>query len=734
MMSLSAHRKADHKLPTWARTTTLPAKSEPAPRGEAEGKKLPALSEPEALIELALALGAIYIVVLTVFGAIDLSRLGIPITLRNTNPTLFVCFVLVGLRVWRNRGRSPQNLTGIARLQPGHWLDGLGTPGWILASCFLLVFFLFHDYGGRLAGDGVINFVYVRSMVIDGDLDLTNEFEQFVPERFQYIAARGRSVGKPPDPSHEPGTALLWLPAFLLTHWAMKVLAWSGGEIPADGYSHPYINAVSLASVLWALVAVLITYRACRRYFDPRLAAISISVLWLSSSLYWYTVHAPTMPHATTAAAVSAFLYLWIEARQSRRTATWIAVGLAGGLLLSLQRYNVFYLLAPLVTLAGIALGRLFSQGVRLSRRTLIAAGAVVLAFLLAALPVMLYNFFYSTDSTFFRMGDLGGFTLRYWTSPRIGEFLFSSNHGLFSWSPAIYLAVIGLFLFLRKDFTLAATLLVTLAGGIYLLSATWDWYAGFAFGSRRLTEAFFIFALGFCAVTELVLRRPRLLLAGALGGLVVGNLLLARQVYRGDVPEMGTFRFSDAAATGVRALYRMVGHPPAAPASWLFAWQYGVSPEQFDLSYGHRPYNNLVIDVGSAEDRYFVGRGWSVREEEPGGETFRWSLGSDSTWLVPLVEPFDYALRLTAEASRHHQGRTQPVTVEVNGRRVASLTLAEGWQSREVTIPSSYWREGLNEIRFVYGWTVEAGAVYGTTDSREIACRLARLELEIVP
>ncbi|MGH9459913.1 MAG: hypothetical protein ACRD1X_01755 [Vicinamibacteria bacterium] len=705
------------------RSETIPKGS----KGEPASATRSARFRLEVLIELSLALLSAYIMVLAVFGELDLSRLGIPIATRDTNPALLACFVLLGVRTWLNRSR-------VSKIgpKPGQWLAALGTPGFILLSCFLFVFFLFHDYGGRLVGDGVINFVYVRSMVMDGDLDLTNEFEQFVPERFQYIAERGRRLGRPPDPSHEPGTSLLWVPAFLATHAAVKALDWFGSEIPADGYSHPYINAVSVMSVLWSFAAVVIAYRVSRRYFAPHLAAVSISVLWLSSSLLWYTVNAPTMPHATTAVAVSVFLYLWMKTRESPSTTTWIALGLVGGLLLSLQRYNVFYLIAPLITLCGIGL-RVLSRDRRPSRRTILAAGLVALAFLLTALPLLLYNFYYSTDSSFFRMGDLGGFTLRYWSSPRIGEFLFSSNHGLFSWNPATYLAVIGLFIFFfRKDRGLAATLLVTLAGGIYLLSSTWDWYAGYSFGSRRLAEAFFIFALGFCALTEILLRRPMVLLAGAFGGLVVGNLLLARQVYRGDIPEMGTFRFADAVASGVRTFYGLVGHPPSAPASWLFAWRYGVSPAQFDLTYGHRPYNNLVIDVGSEEDRFFLGRGWSVREEE-GGESYRWSVGDDSTWLVPLFEPFDYQLRLTGEASRNDASWSQPVSIEVNGRRAASLSLVEGWQTREVTVPASFWREGVNEIRLVYGWTVNAGTIYGNADSREIACRLTQLELEII-
>jgi hypothetical protein len=38
--------------------------------------------------------------------------------------------------------------------------------------------------------------------------------------------------------------------------------------------------------------------------------------------------------------------------------------------------------------------------------------------------------------------------------------------------------------------------------------------------------------------------------------------------------------------------------------------------------------------------------------------------------------------------------------------------------------------RAGLNELRFTYGWTVEAGAVYATSDPRQIAWRVERLVL----
>ena len=680
------------------------------------------------LTELALVLLGAHVLLLAIFRRYSLEGAGIPLTATNPNLALVLCFLLLAFRAWRNRSRADEKLTRRERLKPGNWCVGLGAAGLIVASCFLFVFSLFHHYGGRLGGDGVINFIYVRSWVIDRDFDLTNEFEDFVPAKFQIIAAAARANGLSPEPSNEPGPALFWTPAYVATHVLVLGARWLGADIAADGYSYPYINAVCVSGFLWGFVAVLIAYHVSCRYFDARLAAVSVCILWLSSTLYWYTVVEPSMPHATGAAAVSIFLFLWLSLRESPSGLKWMTLGLAGGLVVSMQRYNAFYFLAPLLTLGGWLLPRLGS----LERKDLRSMGlgvGVILAVIATASPMLLSNLS-SGDGSLLRIGVS---TFRHWKSPKIIEFLFSSNHGLFAWTPVACLGVLGLFLLFKKDRHLAATLLVTLAAGIYLLSSTWDWYAGFAFGSRRLTEAFLIFALGFCASAELFSKKPQILGAAALALLVAWNVLLAGQVKRGEVPMMGTFAFSDAASRAVKRVYEVVGHPSSVPASWPFGWKYGVSPEQFDPTFGHRDYHNVNVDVGSSGDRYFLGHGWSAPEQMADGSSFRWSLGRESTWLVPLFGSFDYQLRLKGEPSRHPDGRRQTVSITVNGKRAATITLAEGWQSLEARVPASFWRKGLNEIQLLYGWTVEAGSVYGGSDDRQIALRLAGLELRIV-
>ena len=643
-----------------------------------------------------------------------------------SDPTLplVLILILVAFRVWVNARTESGAFTSLG-FAPGSWLRGMGQPGLILTTSLLFVFFIFHHYGGRLGNDGVMNYIYVRSLVLDGDLDLTNEFEEFVPEKFQYLADAARAAGRSPDPSNEPGPALLWAPGFALTHALVKASHWFGGEIPLDGYAYPYVNAVSLMGFLFGFVAVVLSYLVARRYFDARLAAAAVCLYWLSSTLLWYTLYEPTMPHATAAAAVSLFLWLWLRVRDRPSKAGFVLLGLAAGLILSMQRYNVFFLAAPGLTIVG----SLLAHAEWRSKRTLITAAIVSGAVLLTASPMLIYN--YTRTRTLFRIVDLGDFTLRYWREPRIGEFLFSSNHGLFSWTPVAAIAVFGLILFARKEFRVAATLLVTLGFGLYLLSSTWDWYAGYAFGSRRTTEAFLIFAVGFCAASEFFLKRPKLIALGGVGVLVAWNFLLAGQVQRGELPGMGTFAFSEAASRAAARYYQRFGHPASVPANWWFARKYGMSPDRFDAIYGHREYHNLRIDVGTPQDQFFLGRGWS-QAEQTGDRSWRWSLGSSSTFLVALFDPYDYRLSISGEPSRHPEGAKQVAIVSVNGREAARLNLAEGWQTTEVVVPASFWKSRLNEIRFDWLWTIEAGEAYGGNDSREIAFKLDILELQI--
>ena len=99
---------------------------------------------------------------------------------------------------------------------------------------------------------------------------------------------------------------------------------------------------------------------------------------------------------------------------------------------------------------------------------------------------------------------------------------LFSSFHGLFSWSPILLLAVAG-FVFVRERrwqvaFIYAFLLELALGG------AAPDWFGGYAFGMRRFVSLTPFFAIGLAALAQKT--GPRVSWA-AVGAFIVWNLLL---------------------------------------------------------------------------------------------------------------------------------------------------------------------------------------------------------------
>ena len=113
------------------------------------------------------------------------------------------------------------------------------------------------------------------------------------------------------------------------------------------------------------------------------------------------------------------------------------------------------------------------------------------------------------------------------WTNPAIGSVLFSLNHGLFTWTPVVVLAMIGLRRLILRDAVVGWSALAILAQAVYINAAVSDWWAGEAFGARRFIGYTAFMALGLAAFFSgrFWKARPALVRWSATG-LVVYNML----------------------------------------------------------------------------------------------------------------------------------------------------------------------------------------------------------------
>jgi hypothetical protein len=562
-----------------------------------------------------------------------------------------------------------------AGLAPGRWFAGLRAPALVLAAGFALVVACRPPTASPMGADEA---PYLRQL---GGLFLE---------------------GRLTEAGLEPGPTLLWGPFYLLAHAVTLGLRACGLDVPADGWSEPYRNAVRLGSAACALAAAALTWLACRLFYPPMLASVCVLALWLGSPLFHYSWAEPAMAHAPAAALTSLLVWLWLRVRDGAAGApSWVATGLVAGLLVSTQRYDVYFLLLPLSALAGALVGRRGSPIGPSGRRV---AAAVTVAALVAVVPLVLVGVG-SADRFLVSPAAVGSLFLSDWSRPHVEEVLFSSNGGLFAWTPLALLGVAGLVAHARRDRRTALPLLASLGLGILLLASNREWWAGWSFGSRRLTEAYPILALGLCAAGAALLRRPAVLAGAGLAALVGLNVAWSRRVRTGEIPQGDARSFAAAAGHAVGDLYETLGHPFSWPAPWLFAWRHDVSPGRFDTLFGRVPRPSWSVRIGWAEDAAVLGRGWSPPAEEAGVGPFRWAIGPDSTLLVTLTAPETRVLVFSAAATRSPSEASQAVDLRVNGHLVRRLELRPSPGKHVAVVPAAFWVTGLNEIALASAW-----------------------------
>jgi hypothetical protein len=127
-----------------------------------------------------------------------------------------------------------------------------------------------------------------------------------------------------------------------------------------------------------------------------------------------------------------------------------------------------------------------------------IGLGVFVVVFLAALLPTLITRkIIYGSP---FETGYPAISTWN-WSSPVLLKILFSSDHGLFSWTPALILAVAGLVILIKRDALLGTGSLLTFLAFYYFMASYPDWDGISSFGNRFFVSLTPIFILGLAAL-----------------------------------------------------------------------------------------------------------------------------------------------------------------------------------------------------------------------------------------
>ena len=346
--------------------------------------------------------------------------------------------------------------------------------------------------GSLMSGDAVYHFCHLHTLVVDRDLDPTNEIAHYQQARSSYTGLPKIGNAPPLDPvtgraidKYPIGTALMLLPAYAGVY--VSSLALSAAGIPADitGYGWTYQLAAGWLTAAYAALGLLAMIRVCQSGdVAEDVAVAAAATIALATPWLFYVTLEPLFAHALSATVVALLIRAWLVARSQDRAGWWVATGVIGGLAAIIRYQDALFLIVPALD----ALLHVRRRGLALPA---LAIGAVAGASPQLAANVALFG------SPFHTGYAAEGFT--HLSSPWLLFTLFSSKVGLLRWSPIVALALIGLAVGTRRGWIVARLGLVAVAAQWYLVSSWYFVSQGHTFGNRMLTNCavFFVAGLG---------------------------------------------------------------------------------------------------------------------------------------------------------------------------------------------------------------------------------------------
>jgi hypothetical protein len=552
--------------------------------------------------------------------------------------------------------------------------------------------------GARLQSDGFYYFAYLRSIAFDRDVNFLNDYRMLGLTDKPYLF-------EPTSTGHAPsawtiGPAITWAPFFAAGHLAASALQTKGLPVSTDGTSYPYRQAVAIAGLFYALLGAWLAYRFTRRYAAARPAAAATALTIAGSFMLWYALAEPTMSHAPSMAAVAGFAWCWGATRGRRTLLQWIALGALAGFAGLIRWQNVLFALLP----AADALTSLW-QAYRLRdrarlQRTLAGGVGFMVAATIAFVPQMLS--WQAIYGSYLAVSPLG--PQIHWLQPQLADILFSSRNGLLAMSPILYVALIGLIVFARRQPSIGIPMLIGIAAMTYFNACIHDWWGSASYGGRRFDGVVPLLVPGTAVALEglrgAIARRPQLMAATAAIAAIVWHVTFMRLVGTHVRPGEAV-AFGEASAAQARIAHGWIGHPFTYPASLWFAVRNGLPPASYDVLHAARfltdparPYGR--IDLGVSDD-VFLADGWRP-QDRAGDVTYR-AIDGGATLLVPLDRAAPLTVQVRARTLDGANGRPAQLTIGLAGHAYGPVDVPDDWSVLTVPTPAEAWRGGVNRM-----------------------------------
>lgn len=358
-----------------------------------------------------------------------------------------------------------------------HKKEGEAVIGWDVSGYYwyLPSALIYKDLKHQRFGDSIIN-----------KYKPTPAFEQ------SFVCENGNRVM-----TYSSGMALMYLPLFTLAHLSAKPLGYE-----ADGFSVPYQFALQFGSLLIALIGIWYFRLLLLLFYEDKLVALLLLLLVVGTNYLNYSAIDGPQTHNWL---FTIYVFLLLNTVNFYKTPSYkygIRIGLLCGLAILIRPSEMIAILIPLLwgmeSISWKAIREKINFLLRHLRQLMAASVCVILVgfvqvayWMYVAGKPLVYSYVGKTFS---------------WKHPHFVNYMFSFRSGWVTYTPMIFLVLLGVLPFLYKGKNKVA-ILSFFAVNLYIVCA-WDiwWYGGT--GGRAMIQSYPIILFPFASLLQLVFEK----------------------------------------------------------------------------------------------------------------------------------------------------------------------------------------------------------------------------------
>ncbi len=281
------------------------------------------------------------------------------------------------------------------------------------------------------------------------------------------------------------GQAILYSPFFFLGH----ILA-HASSYPEDGYSVPYAAGLTLSSLVYFLLGLILLRKFLLKYFSELTVTLILFVLSLGTNITMYLTMVPAFPHSYNIFLFSAFLLLTDRWHEKPGYINSILLGLVAGLIALLRPTNSILIIVFILWNIQEMKDLTVRVKTFLTNRKFIAL--IVIFCILVWVPQFIYWKIITGHLFYYSYGEEGFFFLH----PKIWKVLFSFRKGWLLYTPVMAVACIGFIYLFRMYRKLFPGIAIFFILNLYIISSWWCWWFGGSYGHRAFIDSYALMAL----------------------------------------------------------------------------------------------------------------------------------------------------------------------------------------------------------------------------------------------